>query len=100
MEISANCIFVLKIFKYNDQLAPGGGGGGAVGFVVGVVAVVVGEVVDGVVGVVVGISAFALHLEGLENIAFFFASYISTQEATLPTPALHFSDSFCISWLE
>lgn len=99
MEISTNCIFVVKKFKCNDQLAPGGGGGGVVGFVVGVVAVVVG-VVDVVVGAVVGISAFALHLEGLENIAFFFASYISTQEATLPTPALHFLDSFCISWLE
>ena len=89
----------MKEFKNNGQLAPGGGGGGVVGFVVGVVTVVVG-VVDGVVGVVFGVSGFALHLEGLVNIAFFFASYISTQEATLPTPALHFSESFCISWLE
>ena len=87
----------------NDfSLVPGGGGvvGGVVGVVVtvvGVVCVVVGVV--GVVGAAVGGEGFALHEEGLVNIACSDASYISVHDPTLPTPALHFSDNFVISWL-
>lgn len=37
---------------------------------------------------------FGLHLDGSENIAFLFRTYMSAQEATLPVYASHFLDNF------
>ena len=42
---------------------------------------------------------FGLHLDGSENIAFLFRTYMSAQEATLPVYASHFLDNFFISSL-
>lgn len=42
---------------------------------------------------------FGLHLDGSENIAFLFRTYMSAQEARLPVPASHFLDNVFISSL-
>ena len=42
---------------------------------------------------------FGLHLDGSENIAFLFRTYMSAQEARLPVPASHFLDNVFTSSL-